>query len=268
MSTTYTPTATAVAAGAALPITAPADGDLLTAASQNIGQDKLADYLKQLVNQALLVGKSPSYGDSLVNGLLLEEKSTAGDALTRIYLIRIATFVSYPEFWVTTNASWNGTVWSRDRSGVDSLAFRMGDGKLHCYFYDNTAADGWSTGSWQLSPAGGAAGVGLISTEPPIALTLTNSWVNYGAPYGNAMVHKDPFGRVTLMGVAKSGNLGSVLAVLPVPYRPAAELLLPVYPFGTYGDNWVAIYPNGNVLTGGSGPPPTLFPLDGVSFIA
>jgi microcystin-dependent protein len=55
---------------------------------------------------------------------------------------------------------------------------------------------------------------------------FTNSWVNYGSPYGNLMFRKDPLGKVQLRGAVKNGTLGSSIFTLPTGYRPPAGTIV------------------------------------------
>lgn len=57
------------------------------------------------------------------------------------------------------------------------------------------------------------------------AMTLTSSWVNYGAPYATAQYWKSN-GIVHVQGLIKSGTVGSSspFFTFPVGYRPGAEL--------------------------------------------
>lgn len=48
-----------------------------------------------------------------------------------------------------------------------------------------------------------------------------HSWTFYGAPYAKAAYIKDPMGFVRLIGVVKSGTIGSSAFTLPPGYRPA-----------------------------------------------
>lgn len=69
MSSTYTASAAAgVTPGGAVQITSPADGDALTAASSNVGAQKLADYCKKLVNSALFKDVASGSGGDSVTG--------------------------------------------------------------------------------------------------------------------------------------------------------------------------------------------------------
>ena len=60
----------------------------------------------------------------------------------------------------------------------------------------------------------------IPALEPFTAPTLTNSWVNFGAPYNPAGYFKDPFGIVHLRGTIKSGTMSAAAFTLPVGYRP------------------------------------------------
>lgn len=51
---------------------------------------------------------------------------------------------------------------------------------------------------------------------------FTNAWVNYGAPYSNAGYLKRADGWVELVGVVKSGTVGSSAFTLPPGYRPVS----------------------------------------------
>lgn len=49
---------------------------------------------------------------------------------------------------------------------------------------------------------------------------FSGAWVNYGSGYEAAGYYKDPWGRVHLCGVVRSGAAGSVIFTLPGGYRP------------------------------------------------
>lgn len=53
--------------------------------------------------------------------------------------------------------------------------------------------------------------------------SFENGWAHYGAPYSKAAYLKDPTGFVRLVGVIKSGTIGSPAFVLPPGYRPAVD---------------------------------------------
>lgn len=53
----------------------------------------------------------------------------------------------------------------------------------------------------------------------PLAPYLTNSWVDYGSPYGPAFFRK--VGDITYVrGLVQTGAVGSMICTLPVGYRP------------------------------------------------
>jgi len=97
-------------------------------------------------------------------------------------------------------------------------------------------------------------------------LTLQNSWVFYGGIYATPQYTKSPDGLVSLKGLIKSGvvTAGTVIAQLPVGYRPLARVL-----FGTVSnevDSRVDIDTNGNImiLTGSN----VWLSLDDITFYA
>jgi hypothetical protein len=61
-------------------------------------------------------------------------------------------------------------------------------------------------------------------------LTLVNSWVSYGGVYATPGYRKNNFGEVELRGMIKSGvtTSGTVIATLPVGYRPSFDSAYPV----------------------------------------
>jgi hypothetical protein len=81
-----------------------------------------------------------------------------------------------------------------------------------------------------VGPTGGNATVPMdtwhlvnAAGEP----TFQNSWVNYGAPYGNARFRKFPDGKVRLAGLIKNGANSTVAFTLPIGYRPPYTISLP-----------------------------------------
>lgn len=99
------------------------------------------------------------------------------------------------------------------------------------------------------------------------ALTLQNSWGYYGTPYNTAGYMKTSAGVVLLKGMISGGTAtnGTILATLPVGYRPMIPLL-----FGTSTSSNVSgridVYPNGNiVIIAGSS---SWISLDNIRFIA
>jgi hypothetical protein len=53
------------------------------------------------------------------------------------------------------------------------------------------------------------------------APAFVNGWINYGSPYSNAGYLKSPDGWVRLVGVIKSGTVGSAAFTLPAGLHPA-----------------------------------------------
>ncbi len=91
---------------------------------------------------------------------------------------------------------------------------------------------------------------------------LENSWEHYGSPYSPVRYRKKPNNIVYFTGVAKSGTVGQTLFVLPVSYRPAFDLIVPVVSNGVLGV--CTIKATGEVeATSGNN---TYFSLDGISF--
>lgn len=94
-----------------------------------------------------------------------------------------------------------------------------------------------------------------------------NSWVNYGVSNEAAGFYKDPFGRVFLTGLVKSGTTGTTIFTLPGGYRPKLREIFAVIsgnPTDVLGR--IDIDGNGNVIhvTGGN----TYHQLSGISFRA
>ncbi len=56
------------------------------------------------------------------------------------------------------------------------------------------------------------------------ALTLTNSWVDYGTPFPTPGYRKMGDGLVLLKGTLKNGTLGAAMFTLPVGYRPIGQI--------------------------------------------
>jgi hypothetical protein len=102
----------------------------------------------------------------------------------------------------------------------------------------------------------GAAG------EPPFA----NGWLNYDSSgLRNVRFRKDPFGKVRLAGLAKTGPSGSRIFTLPVGYRPlSAQPFLTIMSPGQAGAE-LDVAPDGAVTPYG-GAVSTYVSLDGVEF--
>lgn len=57
--------------------------------------------------------------------------------------------------------------------------------------------------------------------------TLGNGWVNVGSGNASAQYKIDPFGRVTIRGLIKSGTINTTAFTLPVGYRPSGNETFP-----------------------------------------
>lgn len=79
------------------------------------------------------------------------------------------------------------------------------------------------------------------------ALTLVNSWVNFGGGAAPAEYYKDDFGNVKLRGIIKSGTTtpGTVILTLPVGNRPLYKIFAVVYCNTTSGQ--ISVNPDGTV---------------------
>lgn len=97
-------------------------------------------------------------------------------------------------------------------------------------------------------------------------LSLQNGWIGFGAPYTAPQYTKGSDGIVTVKGLIKSGNSGvdTVIAVLPVGYRPKERLLLTSPSNAAYGR--FDVLPNGeiHIMTGSN----IWASLDGITFRA
>lgn len=79
----------------------------------------------------------------------------------------------------------------------------------------------------------GSAGVS-VAGETWHAMTLLNSWVNFGSGYANAQYRKiaGPGNSVEIIGTVASGTANTILATLPAGYRPASNIRQLIYAFG------------------------------------
>lgn len=57
---------------------------------------------------------------------------------------------------------------------------------------------------------------------------LQNGWVDYGGAYETSSYHKDSDGYVHFRGLIKSGTNSTVVFQLPVGFRPAKSLMMPI----------------------------------------
>jgi len=74
-----------------------------------------------------------------------------------------------------------------------------------------------------------------------------NSWSSVGGAYGPVAFRKDPFGHVSLKGVAQSGTNNTVIFTLPAGYRPAVATTVPVIGDSAAAGNQITINPDGTV---------------------
>lgn len=81
--------------------------------------------------------------------------------------------------------------------------------------------------------------------EAFIVPTLLNSWVNFGAGFGNAGYYKDAFGIVHLRGTVATGVAGLIFT-LPAGYRPAGRSIFCVIANNALGR--VDVDTNGDVI--------------------
>lgn len=78
---------------------------------------------------------------------------------------------------------------------------------------------------------------------------FVGTWTNYGSGYEVASFYRDPFGRVHLSGLVRSGTAGTTIFSLPGGYRPRARELFAVVtgnPVDTLGR--IEVTANGDVL--------------------
>jgi hypothetical protein len=112
--------------------------------------------------------------------------------------------------------------------------------------------------------AGGTATPQWTGDTAWTAPTLTNSWVNFGAPYETAGYRRDALGFVHLKGVVKSGTAGASIFTLPAGYRPGAQT------YGAGVNNGagvnVEVHTDGTILQGGAGN--AAVGLSGITFLA
>lgn len=156
--------------------------------------------------------------------------------------------------------------WLRNASSYSRGIGYTSDGNL--YFFKSTANDNsaaplydlilYSSGWIQVTGINPTDGIGTSWA----ALTLNTGWVNYGSPYDNAG-YKKVGDLVFLEGfVVRTSGTETIIATLPVGYRPAAQKCYTVATSTGYGV--VVITTAGQIvhISGGVG----LVQLDGLSF--
>ncbi len=272
MSSTYTATPDAIVSGGAVQITDPVGGDALTAASNNVGQDKVADVVKKLINQAVMAGLEPSVLDAHlgtgagVQGTLLATEVSSGPSGTAIRIYSRDVYDSR-DIWLTQNAKWTSATpgWTADVVGVDSFALVIsGDspsfaaGVFRFLSHDNSGATPWLDSAWEderltNNSADLLAGQGLIVQPAVHAIggggepAFQNSWANSGSGLRDVSFWKDQLGGVHLQGHMSGGASTSVAFTLPLGYRPSAELAFPNRHMSTSQSTEVLIETNGEV---------------------
>jgi hypothetical protein len=75
----------------------------------------------------------------------------------------------------------------------------------------------------------------IAAQEAWLPLTLLNGWVANGSGFANAGYRKNNNGEVEIRGLIKSGSVanGSIIATLPVGYRPATNRMYLVQSYDT-----------------------------------
>ncbi len=104
---------------------------------------------------------------------------------------------------------------------------------------------------------------GRIIQDPMFAPTLVNLWVHTGAPYATPGYYKGKDSRIYLQGTVSNGLIGTIF-ILPVGYRPAAQILFIVPSTDSDGQSVISIYPSGDVFCQSTGF--VRVHLDGISF--
>ena len=99
--------------------------------------------------------------------------------------------------------------------------------------------------------------------EAWVSPTLLNSWVNYGGNWNPAGYYKDPFGRVHLRGLVKSGTAVTIFT-LPAGYRPAYDEIHASVSVDAF--NSIRVYATGDVTYAAGST--VWMSLDGISFRA
>lgn len=146
-----------------------------------------------------------------------------------------------------------------------------GGGSLSVQDEDGTAIAGVTQLDFQGAGVTAAAGTGEVVVTIPgggsgggdpgwTAPTLLGTWVNFGAPYGNAGYRKDSNGVVHLRGLVKNGSGG--IFTLPTGYRPTADMIFVTH--SNSNPSSLIVRAAGGVEYNGGGT--AYFVLDGVTF--
>lgn len=130
-------------------------------------------------------------------------------------------------------------------NGDSSIALMVGSGGT--YHTVNVNADGTIAPlvPWTAAPA------------------FTNSWANYGSPYGVARYQKDAAGFVHLAGCISSGTMAASAFTLPADCRPTTPLYIACMGNGVVGRLYIGT--DGTVVPSSPATNVAVF-LDGVSF--
>ncbi len=162
MPAAYVGDGTGVTARQAVSITQPVDGDAATAASNNAGEQELADLIDHLMQGAALLGGTTNAKVLRLEGLpgdtnpaaqtqtvpthrkLVHELASHATVKTRIYSELLVT--SYDDFshfggiTVTTNAAWDGAAWNADLTSFPMTLLHAGVGGLRFHRINTGAA--------------------------------------------------------------------------------------------------------------------------------
>lgn len=233
MSHTHTGAATSIGPSGAVTVTSPDDTDALTAASNNLAPEKLADYVKELFNKALFKGDAvtATIRQKLLAGIevgaasgpiailgstpdtdgfaaILEQAVLASPALKfRIYVgvaSRLGSLIA------TINARWNQstTKWVRDDNATSVMINLAVGGEgtavplLAMYsLADPSNASPWNDSDWN---AGQGLGFGLANNVNGQVLCSNGTIIT-----GRAVIPPQSWVNATLNAgwVAGSGNV-------------------------------------------------------------
>jgi hypothetical protein len=93
---------------------------------------------------------------------------------------------------------------------------------------------------------------------------FVGAWVNFGGSNESAQYYKDPWGRVYIGGIVKTGTIGTTIFTLPAGYRPEEAKVFAVASNGAFGV--CTVNPDGTVVaSSGSN---VYFSLSGINFRA
>ena len=150
-----------------------------------------------------------------------------------------------------------------DAAGTDMTA----RGKLQ--FVGATVTDDGANDRTLVTITGGGSAISLDAWKEVGAAgnaAFTSPWQNYGGAYETVAYRRDPFGRIHLKGMAKSGTVGSSIFTLPAGFRPAKGEVFAVTASET--DAEIAVYADGTVNVWQGTAAGTWISLSGISFTA